>query len=114
MKSWEGGVVESLGTEHSNEDTKQAVGESTEGATMSGASPALTCIESFASVVVLNTGSSPMVNRFAKTRITSASHEDQGAFSATACNGSDSGVGARRREPYHAFDECDQVGELCQ
>ena len=95
MNSWEGGVVESLGTERGNEDTKETVGESTEGATMTGASPALTCIESFASVVVLNTGSSPMVNRFAKTRITSASHEDQGAFSATACNGGDSGVGAQ-------------------
>jgi len=56
----------------------------------------LSSVECFASVVVLNTGTSPMVDGVAKTRITGATHENDGAFSAAASDGSESGVRAQR------------------
>ena len=64
------------------------VDECAECTAMTVSAGAMSSIEAFAAVVVLNTSSSPMVDSFAKTRITSASHEDQGAFSAAACDGS--------------------------
>ena len=72
------------------------VDECAECTAMTVSAGAMSSIEAFAAVVVLNTSSSPMVDSFAKTRITSASHEDQGAFSAAACDGSASGVGTQR------------------
>lgn len=71
------------------------VNERAQCTTVTVSASAVTGIEGFASGVALHTGSSPMVNRFAKTRIAGASHENEGALSTAACDGSDSRVGTQ-------------------
>jgi hypothetical protein len=85
-----------LVAESGDEDAEGSVGERAERAGMRMTALTVLSVEASALVVVLNAGSSPVVDGISEAWIAGSSHKDLGAFSAATSNGSDSGQRAQR------------------